>query len=339
MRTITKLLGVFHFTIYLCILIMLVFPALTLAQTDPDPHYLYSIPLDPFLVGNAQKIAWSPDGKNIALGGLGVHVYDFENGEFDRLENSSALGGPASIAWSPSGSELAGAGTQVVIWETSSWKIINTVGEKYRYRFYMDVDWPTVNMLIAPSIGLEDIDWAIRVWDTESAKLLLQIHDDVPPPDSYGDTGFISTEFVPVANIVLGTAGTDRLVRGWDVTSGELVLTIEVSHNINEIKADDNSQQVAISSYPDNTVSIWDVSNKELVETIHTEDALQSIEWNPKNNTLAILDSTHLYIWSEENGLQSVSEIWDLLIDADWNPDGKLLALLTNEDILVFGFG
>jgi WD40 repeat protein len=327
-----------YISIFLCLVFVLTGSMPALSQGEPAPHYMYSISLDD-AIGDIHEIALSPNGEEIALGGSGVFVYNFSDEIFLPMESHFNFGGPTSVAWNRDGTQLAGAAVRVVVWDAESGKIVRELAGEYRYRFYTDVTWDHIEDEIAvTSIGLEQKDWAVQIWNTTSFELLMRIQDNnSPQASSFGDRGFGQVQFIPPENLIITTSWGDMRVRGWDITTGQLMLTIEMDYVPQRVAISENTLQIVALAPKSNTISIYDLSSGEIASTIQTEKNVQNVSWSPTGDTLAILDDAYFYIWSDQNGLRSISEVLHPM-DVNWSSDGKLIAVLANNNISVFGF-
>ena len=83
-----------------------------------------------------QAVAFSPDGKRLAAGGLGLRIYDVATAKLEKEVVPTEKGAVLALAFSPDGKELAaGAFTQYVhVWDTTAWKESVLKGHKTEVR-------------------------------------------------------------------------------------------------------------------------------------------------------------------------------------------------------------
>jgi len=210
-------------------------------------------PIQTYGLGEVQTVAMSPDGRHLATGGpSGAFLWDFAQATVrHRFE---AHGGRVSaLAFSPGGTTLLTAGDDRLIrsWDVASGAAIHT---------YAGHQGEILNLAFAPdgnSFASASADNTARVWSLAEGALLHQvrvpgayIQAAVFTPDGSGlvtaataqtnlirlwdlasettvrtfpDHGWQVAALGFVAGGHLVSAGDDRVVRVWDVESGEEV--------------------------------------------------------------------------------------------------------------------
>ena len=145
----------------------------------------------------------------------------------------------------------------------------------------------------------------------------------------------------------------DSTVHLWDVSTGELIQTLEdvgIGWVLNNISFSSDGRTLAVGSY---AVSLWEVSTGERIQTLEHTGTIQSVSFSPDGGTLASASSDGtILLWEltptaepslvgDVNG-DGVVNILDLVtvagalghtgqIDADVNGDGvvNILDLVT----------
>nr|WP_322684703.1 ribosome assembly protein 4 [Nostoc sp. DedQUE07]MDZ8130659.1 ribosome assembly protein 4 [Nostoc sp. DedQUE07] len=128
----------------------------------------------------------------------------------------------------------------------------------------------------------------------------------------------------------LASASTDKTIKIWDASSGQLLKTLTGhSNSVTSVAFSPNGQQLASASF-DNTIKIWDVSSGKLLKTLtgHNKE-VNSVTYSPNGQQLASAsgDKT-IKIWDVSSGklLKTLTGHSSLIIGVAYSPNGKQLA-------------
>lgn len=160
--------------------------------------------------------------------------------------------------------------------------------------------------------------------------------------------GITSVAWSPDGSKVAG-AGTNGLLRIWDVTTNQLLFDLTVlPYNLHSIIWSPDSTKVACAS-ENGLIRIWDITSGELAAEIDTvamqRDTLGGIAWSPDGTTLAAViagETDPIFMWHLDNGTYKPFIIPDLrspsaATGVAWSPDGKYLATAGFTGTYVFG--
>ena len=233
--------------------------------------------------GVTYSLAYSRDGKEVAVGGLkDIRVFDFETEKLTR----TIAGAAYSVAYSPDGKMLASAPQNgvVQIWEADTGKPIKTLTGSAT----MSLSWSADSKLLATMTYYTTV-----VWDVETAKPK-QTFDacGVNPPiwtpkmpflNGIGTntplvcdpaTGKLQCKLeghtAPVGSFAwsrdgktLATGSADATVRLWEMPSGTSLATYK-GHTavVNAIAWMSDSKSLASAS-SDKTIRVWKVPEKK----------------------------------------------------------------------------
>ena len=146
-----------------------------------------------------------------------------------------------------------------------------------------------------------------------------------------GDTaGIISVSFSPDGS-TLASGSWGKVVRLWDVSTGELIRTFE-GHASGVISFSPDGQILA--SGGSKMVSLWDVSTGELIQTFESEEPntwFSSVSFSPDGLTLAGSDGYRTFLWDVSTGemIQSLLSLerplstHSILFSPRWTHTGK----------------
>jgi WD40 repeat protein len=195
------------------------------------------------------RIAFSPDGKNLASGGRDpkVRIWETATGRPVRELGTSQFG-VLFVAYSPDGKTLASSvEAGVALWDLTSGT------EKWRLKTSHAVD----SIAFRPDGGLlasAHGDWTVNLWETKSGKQVQKL-----PAGQTIATGSQAVMFAPDGK-VLATAGwNDGNVRLWDIGTGKMIRAFGVGHGMVFCLAfAPDGKTVAASDR--NSVRLWEVA-------------------------------------------------------------------------------
>ena len=153
--------------------------------------------------GGGNAIAYSPDGKIIAIGSYGA-VYFWDAQTREQITKQEHFSQVRSIAYSPDGNSLASAeGTKVFLWDTQTRTLQNTL---QHFNWVDSVAYSPNGNTVASVRGTQ-----VWLWDARTGTLL---HKLTGHPD-----GARCVTYSPDGNL-LAVGCTDRTVRLWRLRPG-----------------------------------------------------------------------------------------------------------------------
>ena len=268
-------------------------------------------------------LAWSPDGKTIALAGFKeVRVRDAAT----NAQAAMLTGAPdavRAVAFSPDGSLLAAAGGlparsgEVDIFDVAKRKIVHTI------KGHSDCIYAVAFSPDGKTIATAGYDKLIKLWDVASEKEIRTLKDHI-------DAVYALAITPDGKRIVSGAA--DRTVKIWDIASGERLYTLSDSQDgINTLVLDPTGKYVAAAGL-DKTIRIWSLGEKSgtLVNSlIAHEDAILKLSWSRNGKLLASSSADRtvkVYTIPDLNEVASYPQS-DWAYGLQFSPDGKQLAI------------
>jgi WD40 repeat protein len=278
--------------------------------------------------GYSTDVAWSPDGKTLALGtSMDVLLYDTPRLTSQPRPLGISIGEVTSVAFSPDGTQLAIGGRL----GTALWDMVN--GQE---RVLQRSDGGVLEVAFSPDgtrLASRREDGMARIWNTTTGQMwngfgrgVLSIafspdgttlaagSDDETVQFWDMRTGqqlntfrghtseVLSVAFSPDGTR-LASGGDDNTVRLWDVDTGEMLAVLEGHTQDVAIVAFSPDGQILASGSYDNSVRLWDVAAGELRATLegHTGD-VRSLAFSPDGTILVSTSS-----W-EDNTVR----LWDV---------------------------
>jgi WD40 repeat protein/tRNA A-37 threonylcarbamoyl transferase component Bud32 len=307
----------------------------------------------------ATAVAWSADGKRIAVGGSAdaIRVRDAANGR--ALAEIPAGGGVTALAYSPDGRWLASghASGAVRLWDaatgaaagialpahtdevrglsftsdgqllaTGSWdkKVMVVDVATGAARLTLDVPGDSVySVAFSPDdrqLVTGSYDGATRLWDAATGAPGKAM--------AAGRDGVISVAFSRDGRFVL-SGGFDRSLRLWDAATGELLMSVEGHKDAIYAVGFDRAGTRAVSASQDGTVQVWRANPSDGIVRLPHPDGVYSMAWSPDGRMIATGGWDRvLRLWDAKSGrpLRVLAGHTDGVTGAAFSSDSKLVA-------------
>jgi WD40 repeat protein len=265
-------------------------------------------------------LAWSPDGRQLAVGGADgtVALWDTESGAKNTI-SSGFRGAVCSLSWDPRGKRLAGIASwsrHVLIWDTT------TRSEEKRLPTSRAVG-RAVWSPDGQSLAVAD-NHRIQFWDVESEKEL---------PSLSGHAGIVmSLAFSPDGD-ALASVATDGTVKIWNLTNESVRRLPGHKTMVFSVAWSPDGTALATGGY-DGAVNVWSVGQEPGPLTL--DDCGGFVAWSPDGRRLASRGTSdaggRLKIFDAGTGeteleLPSSGEAAGAsLRSIDWSPSGGWIA-------------
>ncbi|MCH8047275.1 MAG: PD40 domain-containing protein [Planctomycetes bacterium] len=266
------------------------------------------------------SVAWSPDGRRIASGGLGaLKVWDASSGalvhSFDHGQTTNC------VTWSPDGKRIADARDDgsLVLWDAETGDMLRTIHipSKWGSKNIFSVAFSPDGKRLACGTGK-----LLSVVDTETGEKLLalafkgRVYSLAWSPDgkqlAVGNDDFGRSE-VPL----------------WDAESGQQIKTLKGhTSRIHAVAWSPDGKLLATAGY-DRVAHIWDVASGESLHSLPHSGQIWTVAFSPDGRSLATgTHSSQTTVWDVSTGakLQSFQGHAGRVGSVAWHPDGKRLA-------------
>jgi len=248
--------------------------------------------------GTAFGVAFSPDGRRLAVGSDGaVHVWDWQKEQLllGPLPGHAKKG--ISVAFSPDGRRLASGswGGEVMIWDAVTGKILHRLSEHHH---------PVSALAFSPDgrrLVSACFDRSLIVWDTTTGQPLrtLEGHDGLVlgvafSPDPDGSR--------------LASTGEDKTVRVWETATGREVLDLRGHTQASQgVAFSPDGLRLASGSW-DKTIRVWEATPLQGKET---QEASSFNEHTGEVWTVAVSPDGQM-IASAGHGVETPVKVWDV---------------------------
>ena len=266
-----------------------------------------------------RSMAFSPDGRRLAVGGDNITLWDIESGaELRTLEWN--LGSITSVAFSPDGRRLAAANgdrgwlIMIKLWDLESGECLRT---------FVGHNGGVFSIAISPDgrrLASGSTDQSVKLWDLASGAELRTLQ---------GHNGWVvGVEFSSDGRRLV-SAGGDSL-KLWDAETGAELRTLKGhTSSIRSVAFRPDGRQLASAS-EDNTIKLWDVESDAEARTLMRHKLeVESVAFTPDGCRLASASDDHtIKLWDADSGaeLLTLKGHKSMIKCVAFSPDGRSLA-------------
>lgn len=304
-----------------------------------DPNYLQFLSkstvvkqfrpvIDEILDRDSLMIAWSPDGRSLAISGSrDVLVFEAATGKrLYRLKGHTDT--VKCVAWSPDGKYLAsGSGyfdRTVCIWEVAG------KSEGCRLRAHVDavtsIAWSNDSRFLVSGSN----DGTMRIWNIAVSMEQSWHHDRKLGCIRRSATWSNDGRYVATRQEFEDVRLKDELLQIWDTLSPRLLFSLRGHDRTVQSIAWSQTSGVLASGSTDNTVRLWDAATgQQLFCCRGHHNTVECLAWSPISNMVASgsFDQT-IRIWDGTTGAElcCLSGHEGSVDCVEWSPNGQILA-------------
>ncbi|PHM06899.1 NACHT and WD40 repeat domain-containing protein, partial [Nostoc sp. 'Peltigera malacea cyanobiont' DB3992] len=276
--------------------------------------------------GGVSSVAFSPDGKLLAMGDTGGEIHFYQVSDWKHLLTCKGhTNWIPSLAFSPDGSILASGSSDytVRLWDIGRGRCLQTF-QKHSNEIWSVAFSPDGNTLVSASN-----DRTIKLWDVSTGECLRTFS---------GHTNWvISVAFSPDGK-TLASGSDDNTVRLWDINSDECKRIFHGHDDGVRSITFSPDGQILVSSSDDHTVKLWDLNTGECIKSLHGHRApVWSSAISPQGNFIASgsLDQT-VRLWNISTGecLRTLEGHSGWVLSVAFNLQSDLLASSSDDQTI-----
>ncbi len=277
-------------------------------------------------MGRLNQLAWSPDGRQLAVAATGLYLYDSQTLQPQQMLEPDAAVTAASFA--PDGKRLAALSDyQLTVWELPSARVAYTMSlDAYGY-FLTSVAFSPDSARLA----FAEADGRVKVCDAAGGREIYSLT---------GHSDRVTRVVFSPDGKYLATASDDQTVRLWAAADGAAVVTL-TGHTarVQDIAfSPDGARLVSVADY-DPMARVWQVATGQELGTLEQEYMCCGAAYSPDGVVIATASSeSHIQFWEAGTGreLYKLGGFGESVQQFAFSPDGGRLAVGGQSGIEIF---
>ncbi|MDE0484245.1 MAG: dockerin type I domain-containing protein [Candidatus Poribacteria bacterium] len=245
--------------------------------------------------GNMNGIAYSPDGKQLAVASsIGVWIYDAQTGkELDLLTGQKAW--VMGVEFSPDGQILASHGNgdnNIYLWDVNTRTRLHTLAHVKTWNAINSIVFSPIGQMLA-SCGSSDN--TINLWNPKAGTLIRSIHHNAS-----GEPSARALAFSPNGQILISQS-IDKIIF-WDIATYNPIRTLTVpDERINWIALSPDGQTLAGAT--EKRIYLWHTDTGAIKHTMEAPLEYSWITFSPNGQFLLQReDFSLIHIWNVNTG-------------------------------------
>ena len=304
----------------------------TASQPTPIPGYPYPAPgkniaLSPPSVDHFYALAWSPDGKHLAVSTQGsIWIWDLASGQYRTLLKALPAGSNVkALAWSPDGRYLAVGSDPIQVVDPTSGNVLWSYSADYPYvsiagqnTLVTALAWSPNGSMLATATQHTDAKCFVNIWNIRAGTSTFTFKGQGSP------SGISSLSWSDDSVYVASTDA--QSVQAWDVRNGYTIFQRPLTA-ATEVAWSPNAGLLAFVS--ENTTQVWNVwQPKSGPVSSYPGTSNGVLSWSPNGRYLATASGSRVILYDASNGIRlytytgNAHDVRFLL----WSPDGNALA-------------
>jgi WD40 repeat protein/transcriptional regulator with XRE-family HTH domain len=265
----------------------------------------------------AYAVAFSPDGKVLAVGGATAKVYQFSLADPERPAQTGTLTGPGntiySLAFSPDGGTLAAGSADGNVW---LWNGADSHGKALSAG-----GGPVESVTFGPGGGLlaaGTADGTVRLWGASGHPLGRPLT---------GPSGPVYSVAISPGGGTLAAGSRDSDVYLWDLSSRRPAGTLTGSTSwVNAVSFSPDGQTLAAGG-SDDTVRLWDLATRTVTARFAHPGPVTTVAWDGQGTLISGAADGDVRLWQVPSPVLPAGSVVNGVAFA---PHGHLLAVASD---------